>query len=159
MKQENSQVRPLDCSYSKPAVAAVTFPPPLSLRPCHGASSAINAGNATWGDVGDRGNHSGRVSTDTAVCKHGLHRHRGRRAWASPSPWASHSGLTVTAGVTHGRHHHDEGAETRASYFTIVRVPLLELRSDRKRPSRAPVTVPAVARYWSQELADPGTQD
>ena len=64
----------------QPTAAAVTLPP-LSLS---GRTTAhpprSTRGNAAWGDVGDRGNHSGRMSTDTAVCKYGLHRHRGRRA-------------------------------------------------------------------------------
>ena len=85
----------------QPTVAAVTSPPSLSGRTtAHPPRST--RGNATWGDMGDRGNHSGRVSTDTAVYKHdagpthlglntttatalGLHRQRGHHARASPS--------------------------------------------------------------------------
>ena len=152
----------------QPTVAAVTSPPLPSLRPHHGTFPAINAGEC---NVGRRGrswesirssvyrHHGLQVRDHGRMVMLGLHRHRGRRARASPSLRASRSGFTVTAGVTCGRHHHDDGAGTRTSYFTIGRVPLLELRSDRKRPSRAPVTVPAVARYWSQELTDPGTQN
>ena len=121
---------------------------------------------ATWGIVGiipDECLQTPRFAstgfTATVSAGRGLRRHRGRRARASPSPWASRSGFTVTAGVTRGRHHHDDGAVTRASYFTIGHVPFLAFRSDRYRPSRAPVSVPAVARFRSQELTDPGAQN
>ena len=101
-RQQSSSTNGLQLQ--QPTVAAVTFSPPLfSLS---GRTTArpprSTRGNATWGDMGDRGNHSGRVSTDTAVYKHdagpthlglntttatalGLHRQREHHARASPS--------------------------------------------------------------------------
>ena len=55
----------------QPTVAAVTFPPFHLSGRTTAHSPRSTRGNATWGDVGDRGNQSGRVSTDTTVCKYG----------------------------------------------------------------------------------------
>ena len=56
---------------------------------------------------------------------------RDRHIWDSTQLRQRRSGFTDTAGVTRGRHHHDDGIGTRAGYFTIGRVPFLALRSDR----------------------------
>ena len=105
MKQENSQVRPLDCSYSKPTVAAVTFPPSFSpavpRRILRNQRGGMRRG-VTWGIVGiipDECLQTPRFAstgfTATVGAGRGLRRHRGRRARASPSPRASRAGVTI----------------------------------------------------------------
>ena len=115
MKRDNSQVQSSGCSYNNrlqlPAATARDcscrhFPP--LLRPFHGASSAINAGEC---NVGRRGGSWGSIranvdrhrglqvqrGTGTFGTQHGSnrrgygngdghHRHGGRRARAPPSP-------------------------------------------------------------------------
>ena len=165
MKRDNSQVQSSGCSYNNrlqlPAPTARDrscrhFPSPL-LRSFHGASPAINAGECNvrrrggpWGSIRmnvDR--HRGlqaQRGTDTFGTQHSY----GNGARASPTPRASRAGVTImTMASEHGRVILPLGACRSTRYVPI----------GNERPSRAPVTAPAVARFRSQELTDPGTQN
>ena len=119
MVRDNSQDQSSGCSYNNrlqlPSATARDcscrhFPSPL-LRSFHGASSAINAGEC---NVGRRRGSWGSIRA--SVYRHrGLQAQRGTAAnWprvrvrptrlrqrrrASPSPWATRAGFTVTVGA------------------------------------------------------------
>ena len=88
----------------------------------HGASSAINAGNAMWGGVGDRGDQAGRMSTDTAVCKYNAGpAHLALYTAQTGAATATVTGNTVTGAVARGRRRHHEGGGTAELFYQWAR--------------------------------------
>ena len=66
-----------------------------------------------WGGVGDRGDQSGRMSTDTAVCKYNAGpAHLALYTAQTGAATATVTGNTATGAVARGRRRHHEGGGT-----------------------------------------------
>ena len=75
-----------------------------------------------WGDVGDRGDQSGRVSTDTAVCKHNAGPgHLAFYSGETDAATATVTGNIATGAVARGRRRHHEGGETTELFYQWAR--------------------------------------
>ena len=168
MKRDNSQVQSSGCSYSNrlqlPAATARDcscrhFPPPFSGRStAHPPRST--RGNAMWGGVGDRGDQSGRMSTDTAVCKYNAGpAHLGLNTAQTGAATATVTGIIVTGAVARGRRRHHEGDGPAELFYHWARaVPRVTFRSVTPisgaghGTSRCPVPVPGASRSWDPDL-------
>ena len=114
-----------------PAVATGSYSkglqlPSLHLPPFSGHSTAhpprSTRGNAMWGGVGDRGDQSGRMSTDTAVCKYNAGpAHLGLNTAQTGAATATVTGNTATGAVARGRRRHHEGGETTELFYQWAR--------------------------------------
>ena len=71
-----------------------------------------------WGGVGDRGDQSGRMSTDTAVCKYNAGpAHLASYSGETDVATATATGITVTVAVARGRRRHDDGIGTAELFY------------------------------------------
>ena len=72
--------------------------------------------------VGNRGAHVGRMSTDTAVCKHNAGpAHLAFYSGETDAATATVTGNTATGAVARGHHHHHEGGETTELFYQWAR--------------------------------------
>ena len=72
--------------------------------------------------VGNRGAHVGRMSTDTAVCKHNAGpAHLAFYSGETDAATATVTGNTATGAVARGRHRHHEGGETTELFYQWAR--------------------------------------
>ena len=72
--------------------------------------------------VGNRGDHVGRMSTDTAVCKHNAGpAHLALYSGETDVATATVTGSVVTGAVARGRRRHHEGGRTAELYYQWAR--------------------------------------
>ena len=72
--------------------------------------------------VGNRGDHVGRMSTDTAVCKHNAGpAHLAFYSGETDAATATVTGNTATGAVARGHHRHHEGGETTELFYQWAR--------------------------------------
>ena len=72
--------------------------------------------------VGNRGAHVGRMSTDTAVCKHNAGpAHLAFYSGETDAATATVTGNTATGAVARGHHRHHEGGETTELFYQGAR--------------------------------------
>mgnify|MGYP003315657028 CR=1 FL=1 len=131
-----------------------TAQPPRSTR-------GMQCGSA----VGNRGDHVGRMSTDTAVCKHNAGpAHLAFYSGETDAATATVTGNTATGAVARGRRrHHNEGGETTELFYQWARAaPRVTSRSvtpiagaghgTSRWASLAPALVPGASRSWDPRL-------
>ena len=76
-----------------------------------------------WGGVGDRGDQSGRMSTDTAVCKYNAGpAHLGLNTAQTGAATATVTVITVMGAVARGRRRHPEGDGPAELFYQWARV-------------------------------------
>jgi len=110
--------------------------------------------------VGNRGDHVGKMSTDTAVCKHNAGpAHLGLNTAQTGAATATVTGIIVTGAVARGRRRHHEGDGPAELFYHWARaVSRVTFRSVTPisgaghGTSRCPVPVPGASRSWDPEL-------
>ena len=116
-------------SYSK-GLQLPSLPPPLSG--CSTAQPPRSTRGMQCGTaVGDRGGHVGRMSTDTAVCKHNAGpAHLGLNTAQTGAATATVTGIIATGAVARGRRRHHEGdGPAELLYHWARAVPRVTFRS------------------------------
>ena len=149
----------------QPAVATGSYSKRLQLPSLSPGCPTAKPPRSTRGmqcetAVGNRGDHVGRMSTDTAVCKYnaGL-AHLGLNTAQTGAATATVTGITATGAVARGRRRHHEGdGPTERFYHWARAVSRVTFRSVTPisgaghGASRCPVPVPGASRSWDPEL-------
>ena len=103
-----------------------------------------------WGGVGDRGDQAGRMSTDTAVCKHNAGPgHLAFYSGETDAATATVTGNTATGAVARGRRRHHEGGGPAELFYQWARAA--------PRVTSRPVTPIAGAGHGTGRLASLAT--
>ena len=110
-----------------PAVATGSYSKGLQLPSLSPGCPTAQSPRSTRGmqcekAVGNRGDHVGRMSTDTAVCKHNAGpAHLAFYSGETDAATATVTGNTATGAVARGRHRHHEGGETTELFYQWAR--------------------------------------